>query len=141
MSRSKEFIRQRNKHTKMTSLEKEYIIESSPENIFKALTDPLEIEQWSGAPAIMQAYKGGEFSLWGGSIIGVNEIMEKNLIQQLWKESKWQEYSNVTFEIKANSQNVSLTLKHTNIPDQSFKDIETGWDDYYLKPLKSYLEL
>ena len=124
----------------MSEIKKEYLIKANIEKVFKALTDPIEIEYWSGAPAIMESLIGGKFSLWGGSILGINVLIEENKIVQDWKESKWQDYSNVMFELENMGHKTLLKLEHSNIPVSSVNDIDNGWDDHYLNPLKSYLE-
>ena len=45
---------------------------AEPEEVFAALTNPFQIELWSGYPADMKAEKGYVFSLWEGDITGVN---------------------------------------------------------------------
>lgn len=35
---------------------------------------------------------------------------------------------------------VLIDLLHTDIPDNEAEDIEQGWKEYYLGPLKKYLE-
>jgi len=124
----------------MKSLIKEYHINATADNVFKALTDSTEIEQWSGASVIMELEPKGAFSLWGGSILGNNEVIEKRCLKQLWKENKWEDYSQVTFEIIENDHQTILKLTHENIPTHALNDIDSGWDDYYLEPLKSFLE-
>ena len=47
-----------------------YIIGSSPEEVFIALTNPATLQLWTGEPATMSTEPGSEFSLWEGSIEG-----------------------------------------------------------------------
>lgn len=121
-------------------LEKKYQIKTDIKKVFRALTDPIEIEQWSGSEAIMENFEGGSFSLWGGSILGINKEISENEIHQLWKESTWNDYSNVEFHLGEEEGQTILKLEHSNIPNSSIEDIDKGWDEYYLKPLKLYLE-
>mgnify|MGYP003072155253 CR=1 FL=1 len=41
-------------------------ITADPEEVFAALTNPFQIELWSGYPADMKAEEGYVFSLWKG---------------------------------------------------------------------------
>lgn len=45
-------------------------ITADPEEVFTALTNPFQIELWSGYPAEMKAEEGFVFSLWEGDICG-----------------------------------------------------------------------
>jgi len=124
----------------MKKIIKNYEFKASREEVFKALTDPVLITEWSGADAIMDASQGGRFSLWGGTIIGVNTKITVEQILQDWKESKWDTHSKVTFNLNATGKSTELELVHENIPDSSLQSITAGWDQYYLGPLKIFLE-
>ncbi|MCR9248800.1 MAG: SRPBCC domain-containing protein [bacterium] len=124
----------------MKTVIKTYTIASTPEDVFKALTEVPLIEAWSGSEATMDLNTGGEFSLWGGDIHGINKKISPDQIIQDWKESTWPEYSLCTFNISREGSNTKLELIHENVPDQSANSIDGGWDDYYLGPLKELLE-
>jgi activator of HSP90 ATPase len=126
----------------MKNLKKIYTLHSTPEFIFKALTNPLTIEIWSGSSAVMEPIAGTEFSLWDGDITGKNlEIIEnKKLVQQWYFEGEEYE-SIVTILLEATSKSTTrLELLHTNIPEEAFENIAEGWDKYYIKPLKLLVE-
>ena len=60
-------------------------IMADPEEVFAALTNPFQIELWSGYAADMKAEVGYVFSLWEGDIAGVNlEIVPDRLLVQEW---------------------------------------------------------
>ena len=44
-------------------------ITADPEEVFTALTNPFQIELWSGYPHEMKAEEGFVFSLWGGIFV------------------------------------------------------------------------
>ena len=124
----------------MKNLTKKYQINASSEEVYKALTDPSLIEKWSGQPAEMDIKPGGKFSLWGGSIHGINKEISKNKITQDWQEKNWEKSSKVTFNIREENDTTYLELIHDEIPEDSFNSIDNGWDEYYLGPLKKMLE-
>ena len=62
----------------MKNIKKTYLIKTTVEDVYTALTNPLTIEMWTGAHAVMDAVAGTEFSLWDGEITGVNLEIEKN---------------------------------------------------------------
>lgn len=125
----------------MKSLKKAYVIKVPSDKVWKALIDPNEIKEWTGARAVMSQKPGTNFKLWGGDIYGKNKEMVKNKkIVQEWYAGKWKEPSVATIEISGKNGKSTIELKHENIPDNEFDGISRGWDDYYFWPLKEYLE-
>ena len=93
------------------------------------------LEIWTGESAEMQPIPGTEFSLWGGSVTGINlEIEENKKIVQQWFFGEDEE-SIVTIKIHAHKKGTSLELLHTNIPDDAFENISDGWDEDYFGAL------
>lgn len=124
----------------MGTVTKNYLINTSTQEVYNALIDENLIEQWSGTEATMDIKPDGLFSLWGGSIHGVNLEVTPSKIVQHWKEDGWDGFSKCTFTITAKGDETELHLLHEDIPEGSVKDIDGGWDDYYLGPLKELLE-
>lgn len=122
-------------------IKKKYTIYASIENTWRALTHPSEINQWGAGPAEMDDKKGTRFKLWGGEIHGKNiEVAKPHKLVQEWYSGEWKEPSIATFELAKNDDKTELTLLHVNVPSKAVQDIDHGWDDYYLGPLKEYLE-
>jgi activator of HSP90 ATPase len=124
----------------MKNLTKKYIIDAPVEKVYEALTDADLIEQWSGAPAIMEPKPGGVFSLWNSEVYGKNRQVRKNKIIQEWIAEDWEDPTKVTFILKRNGYSTVLELKHENIPENSYELVEDNWDNYYLNPLRKLLE-
>lgn len=124
----------------MGTVKKVYRIKADAASVFAALTDAKHIREWSGDTVKMGKKAGTLFSLWGGSIHGKNiEISPERIIQD-WKEEAWEEFSRVTFHIRTKGKQTELELIHEGIPEKSVKSIDSGWDDYYLGPLRDYVE-
>ena len=69
----------------MKDYKKYYDIPAEPEEVYQALTRAATIRLWSGAPAVMEAVEGTEFSLWDDSITGRNLSFEPGrIIVQEW---------------------------------------------------------
>jgi uncharacterized protein YndB with AHSA1/START domain len=121
-----------------------YMIKAPIEEVWKALVDVRHIEAWGGGPAKMDDKAGTKFSLWGGSIWGENlEVVPNKKLVQDWysdEEKKWKKPSKVTFALQKEKDVVRLELVHEDVPDENAHDIDEGWKDYYLGPLKDYLE-
>jgi uncharacterized protein YndB with AHSA1/START domain len=118
------------------NFKKYYIIPAEPEMVFKALTTPHIIRLWSGDNAEMSTEIGSEFSLWDGSICGVNLEFETNKkIVQEWFFGEQEQQSIVTIKLHENPKGTSLELLHTNIPSDSYDDIIDGWNLEYMYSL------
>ena len=126
----------------MKTINQEYVINATPEVVWQALTQPKHIEGWGAGPATMDAQVGTEFSLWGGSIWGKNTevIPLHRLVQDWYDDEELQEPTIVTFVLHPEGDTTRLALHQTNIPDESADAIEEGWKEYYLGPLKEYVE-
>ncbi len=48
-------------------------------------------------------------------------------------------YSDFTTENSV-KDGTELEFTHENVPEEFEKEIEKGWEDYYWKPLKKYLQ-
>ena len=117
----------------MKTFKRKFLINAEPSDIYAALTNPQTIELWSGYPAVMSMVPGSEFSLWEGDITGKNlEFIENKRVVQEWNFGDRPERSIVTITIVPDGENSSVTVEHTNIPDEDFADIAEGWKEYYI---------
>lgn len=115
---------------------------ADPEEVFAALTNPFQIELWSGYPADMKPETGYVFSLWEGDITGVNlEVVPNKRLVQEWFFGEQDEQSIVRITLKKAGGRTLLDLNHTNIPEDVYEEITEGWRDYYLGSVKSMLEM
>lgn len=125
----------------MKEYKKYYLIPAEPEEVYRALTNPDEIQLWSGEKADMSPEPGSEFELFDGSIAGRNVAFETGKkIEQEWYFGEQAEPSLVTIKLHPHKKGTSAELKHTNIPDEAFADITEGWDEAYFGSLIGYFE-
>ena len=118
------------------------VIAADPEEVFAALTNPFQIEIWSGYPADMKAEAGYVFSLWEGDITGVNlEVVPNRRLVQEWFFGERDEQSLVEIKLKKEGGKTVLDLKHTHIPAEVYEEITEGWREYYLGSMKEMLEI
>ncbi len=117
-----------------------YLLESTPEEVYQALTNPRSIELWTNEKAIMSTEEGSEFSIMGGAIEGKNISFEENrkMVQQ-WYFGDETEDSIVTIKLHPHAKGTSVELRHTNIPDEAFDNITEGWNDVYFENLAEFL--
>ncbi|WP_233496621.1 SRPBCC domain-containing protein [Mucilaginibacter hurinus] len=120
-------------------LKKYYTIPATPEEVYAAITNPVTIELWTGEPAEMSTEPGTEFSMWDGSISGKNLEFEpgRKIVQQ-WYFGEQEEPSIVTIKLHPDKHVTSAELRHTNIPDEDYKDISEGWDESYFGGLADF---
>lgn len=124
----------------MKALVKEYEIHAPKIKVFEALTQADLISAWSGSSVDVDLKTGEEFYLWGGSIFGINDEVSQDRIVQKWQEESWEKPSKVIFTLSEVKNGTLLHVLHNGIPDKSFININLGWDEDILKPLKKLVE-
>lgn len=128
----------------MKSVNQTYHITASLAEVWQALIDPKHIKKWSGDSVKMNDKVGTKFSLWGGSVWGKNiEVIPKKKLVQEWyskENKKWEKPSIATFSLHKEDKGTRVDLLHIDVPDEYASDIANGWKEYYLSPLKSYVE-
>lgn len=123
----------------MKTFKKSFKINAEPSDVYSALTNPFTIELWSGYPARMSQEPGSEFSLWEGDITGKNiEFVENKKIVQEWFFGDQKGKSIVIITISPYRENSLVTVEHSNIPDEDFKDISEGWREYYFEAISNF---
>lgn len=125
----------------MKIIKQKYTINSTPQKVWDALTNPKIIEKWSGAKAVMTDKEGTKFKLWDNEIFGTNIKVTpiKKLVQE-WYTDTMIKPSLLTFNIKRQGNKTIVELIHENVPEDEFDDIKSGWKDYYMNPLKKLVE-
>ncbi|MEH6308846.1 SRPBCC domain-containing protein [Olivibacter sp. CPCC 100613] len=125
----------------MKEFKKYFIIPSSPDEVYLALTLEQAIRLWTGDEVSMSNIPNTEFSLWDGSITGKNLTFEENKkIVQQWYFGDQVEPSIVTIKLHPHKKGTSLELLHTNIPDIDYEDIVAGWEQVYMASLIDFFE-
>lgn len=120
----------------MKNIKRYYTLNASPRDVYNALTNKTMLEIWTGETAVMETTPGTAFSLWDGSISGINlEFAENELLVQQWFFEGETEDSIVTMKLHPHKKGTSLELLHTNIPDEAYDNISEGWDQDYFGPL------
>jgi activator of HSP90 ATPase len=123
----------------MKDFKKYYEINTSPDILYSALTNAATIQLWSGAPAVMEAVEGTEFSLWEDSIVGKNiTLVPGKKIVQEWYFGEQPEPSIVTILLHEMKNGTSVELRHSNIPDDDYENIKSGWTKNYFGSLMDF---
>ena len=120
------------------------IIAATPEQIYKAWLSMDGHTRMTGSPAEVAGRVKGKFTAWDGYISG--ETLESkpfSRILQAWRTTEFPEGSpdsNVEILLESVKGGTKVTIIHTNIPDDQADDYKQGWQDFYLKPMKSYFD-
>lgn len=116
-------------------------IKATPEEVYRALTNPFTIELWTGEPAVMSEEPGSEFSLLNGEITGRNIAFEtQKMVKQEWDFEGETEASVVTLKLFPEKGGTQLMVEHTGIPDDAFENMLEGWKSFYLDALQDFFE-
>lgn len=122
-------------------INQKYIINASLEKVWDGLTNAKTIEKWSGSKAYMDDKVNTKFKLWGGEVFGKNiEVVKYKKLVQEWFSKDWKNPSIVTFTLKDLNGTTEVSLNHKDVPDEEIDDINSGWKDYYMNPLKEIVE-
>ncbi|KAG6511323.1 hypothetical protein ZIOFF_029383 [Zingiber officinale] len=109
-------------------------------NIYEILMDENRWKGFAQSNARISKEVGGQFSLFDGSITGVNEeLQESKLIVQKWRFGSWPDglYSTVRLTFEEPEQGVTIVkLTQTDIPEEDkygnatvVENTERGWRD------------
>lgn len=114
-----------------------FLLPAEPSDVYNALTNKKILEIWTGEEALMEAEPGTEFSLWGGSITGLNiEFEENRKVVQQWFFGEQDEPSIVTIILHPDKKGTSVEVRHNNIPDEAWENIVEGWEEDYFGALR-----
>ncbi len=115
-------------------------IKGTPEEVYRALTNPFTIELWTGEPAVMSEEPGSEFMMLDGYITGRNVAFEPDKsLKQIWYFGD-QQSSEVTIKIFPDKAFSQIRIEHTGIPEEAYENMLEGWNEVYLESLKLFFE-
>lgn len=119
--------------------------DASPSLIYQLLMNAEKHSGFSEAEVNMSQEINGKFDTYDQYCHGYNiELIEGKKIVQAWHfdEDGWPEnhFSLCTF-IFENGENggTKLSFTQTEIPAHKVAALESGWQDFYWKPMKEYL--
>ena len=119
-------------------------IGASPHEVYEALMDSQRHGAFTGSPAKITRRVGGTFSVFDGWATGkILELRKDARIIQTWRSDDFADGdpdSKVTFTLTKRGRGTALTLVHSHVPDDQYRDVKRGWVEFYWTPLKAYLE-
>jgi activator of HSP90 ATPase len=127
------------------TIEEEIIIKAKPHEVYEIFMDSRKHSKLTESEAKISRKVGSKFSIFEGSINGINKELEQDKkIVQSWRseEEDWpaKHYSTVTFIFESIEEGTLIKFKHTEIPSAVYESVKDGWNTYYWEPLKNLLE-
>ena len=130
-----------------TTISQSFELDCTPEVAFHAWLDSKEHGEMLASPgeATIDSRVGGEFSIWDGAITGKTTAIDadKQIIEQDWRYDydDWSAAlpSKLVIEFAPHGESHTMVkIMQTHVPEQHLKDITTGWEEYYWKPMKAH---
>ena len=127
------------------TIEQTVTFKASPHDVYESLMDSAKHSEFTGAKARISREVGGAFTAYDGALSGTNlELVADTKIVQSWRGSDegWVpgHYSTATFSLEAIDSGTRLNFVQTEVPEQSFEQINHGWQNYYWLKMKEFLE-
>jgi uncharacterized protein YndB with AHSA1/START domain len=130
----------------MQPVVKHVLIQAPIERVWSALAVESDIAAWmQDDSAKIDLRPGGAYSFFGGSTTGVvTRVEAPHVLEYSWRQSEWPPSwgdSNVRWSLQSAGEVTLVRLTHDGFPNASERDShDSGWDDYWLKPMLEWLE-
>jgi activator of HSP90 ATPase len=118
------------------------MLKASPHEVYEMLMDSKKHSAFTDSKASISRKVGGKFTAYDGWILGINLKLTKDKeIVQRWRGKDWPKghYSTVKFLLKKAGTDTRLMFSQTGIPTNKYKDISSGWKEFYWAPMKSMI--
>lgn len=129
--------------SKNLAIKIKYVCYAQPEQVFQALTDQSQIEDWSGGKAIFEMKEEGQIELFDGWVKGKIIHFDKGkALSFTWKPNEWKTStppSTVELILKRHDAGTEVVINHFGFPDQKEADShKVGWIDFVLDPVNDF---
>ena len=117
---------------------------TTPETLYDIYMDSKKHGKATGGTAKISSKIGSSYSTWDGYINGRTlHLIKGKMIVQSWRSNDFKtgDVDSVlilSFEKKGNDALVNMV--HANVPDSEYAGLKSGWNDFYWKPWKKYLQ-
>lgn len=127
---------------KTKDLKQGAMFNASPHDVYEMLMDSKRHSAFCDSKAKISRKVGGKFTAYDGWIEGKNlKLVKDKEIVQTWREEDWPKghYSTVKFLLKRSGNSTKLMFSHKGIPEKRYKDISSGWKEFYWERMKAAL--
>jgi activator of HSP90 ATPase len=119
-------------------------IPARPSEIYEAWLSSAGHTAITGSTAKVDGKAGGKFSAWEGYIFGTTlELKPNRRIVQTWRTSEFPDDapdSHLEVLLEEVTGGTTITLNHSDMPEDQVESYRQGWDDFYFKPMKAYFK-
>jgi len=130
----------------LPEVEKDLELKVPIERVWEALTDAESIEAWmrSGDVAV-DPRPGGSYRFFGGETTGVfTRVMRPHALEYTWRQAGWESGwpdSVVAWDLRPTDEGTHVHLRHTAFPNEAEAEAhDARWDEYFLGPLRGWVE-
>jgi activator of HSP90 ATPase len=117
---------------------------AAPDTVFQTWLSSKGHSSMTGSPAKVEPRVGGSFTAWDGYITGKTlELKPYARIVQSWRTGDFADSdpdSKIELTLEAVPDGTKLTLKHTGIPSGQAESYESGWEEWYFAPMRTYFD-
>jgi len=135
---------------KKLTIDQSFFYETTPERVFRAVTEPKEIVRWFLAKAELPPKKGARYRFeWPGGYSHEGTVLDfvpGRRVTLSWPNGPVSRrfHTRVTFSVRRAGKGTFLTVHHSGFPPtpvgiEQYGGTESGWA-YYLVNLRSVLE-
>jgi len=127
------------------TIEQSVTLPAPAEKLFEMYLSPKKHSEITGGPVSISSKEGSRFRAFDGMISGKTLlVIPKYMIVQSWRGSHWkkEEIDSIlilTF-LPASEKWGRIDLVHANVADSDYEGVKEGWERYYWKPWREYLE-
>ncbi len=118
---------------------------TTPERLYEIYMSPKEHGKMIRAKVSIKNEEGMRFKAHDGWIIGKNlQLIPGKLIVQSWRGKDWRKNemdSTLILKFCKVKGGAEISMVHANVPERYAKDIDQGWDQYYWKNMKEYVQI
>jgi uncharacterized protein YndB with AHSA1/START domain len=120
------------------------VLDASPGEVFRILTDARQLRAWSGQSGRVPKQIGGAFFWFDGWAAGrVLAYEEGKHLSLTWSVSDWPEgtqASIVRIALSGTSKRTTLRIHHTGLPNaKESASHKKGWEEHVFGPIRAYL--
>ena len=117
---------------------------ATPREVFRAWMSSAGHAAMTGSAARIDPRVGGSFSAWDGYISGKTlELKPDSRIVQSWRTTEFSHKdpdSRIEVMLEPVKGGTKLTLTHSGIPDGQADSYESGWEESYFEPMRTYFK-
>jgi activator of HSP90 ATPase len=126
------------------TVQQSVILPAPAEQLYEMYLDPNIHAAFTGAPVTISSEPGSQFRAFGDMLSGkMLYTVPKRLIVQSWRAHHWEANdidSILTLTFWPEGKAGRIELVHVNVADHDFQGVTEGWEKYYWKPWREYLE-